>query len=73
MQLTDPVIELVPLKAGHAQSTTGFYTVQKGDTLSGIARKFYGDEAFWKKIQTANTHLIESPENLQPGMKLMLP
>jgi len=73
LQTIDPVIDLVPLHTGQTQSTKNFYTVQKGDTLSGIARKIYGDDALWRTIQTANTHLLQSPEDLQPGMKLMLP
>ena len=39
------------------------YTVKAGDTLSAIAKKFYGDETEYMKIYEANKDLIgSSPE-----------
>lgn len=50
-----------------------YYTVQRGDTLSLIARKKYGDGIYWKKIQAANPKLLRNQDDLQPGMVIILP
>lgn len=50
------------------------YTVQKGDTLVAIARKFYGSDAEWKRILEANSSVLKGDSNaLKPGMKLSIP
>lgn len=57
------------------QSTAGgrTYVVKKGDTLSEIAKKFYGDSTQWKKIYNANKSRIKDPKKLQVGTKLVIP
>ena len=47
------------------------YTVKKGDTLSGIAIKYYKNASLWRKIATANG--IKNPLTLQIGKKLRIP
>ena len=51
------------------------YTVVKGDTLGGIARKFYGRASAWKKIQEANADRLRGKNKtvIVPGMKLQIP
>jgi nucleoid-associated protein YgaU len=49
------------------------YTVKTGDTLSKIAKEFYGDASQWKKIQAANADLIRDPDKIQPGWNLTIP
>jgi nucleoid-associated protein YgaU len=49
------------------------YTVKVGDTLSRIAKEFYGDASQWKKIQAANADLIRDPDKIQPGWNLQIP
>ena len=50
------------------------YTVQSGDTLASIARKFYkNNSARWKDIQDANFNALEGTAKLKPGMVLMIP
>ncbi len=49
------------------------YTVKSGDTLSKIAKEFYGDASEWKKIQAANADLIRDPDKIQPGWALQIP
>lgn len=49
------------------------YTVKSGDTLSKIAKEFYGDASQWKKIQSANADLIRDPDKIQSGWNLQIP
>lgn len=49
------------------------YVVKKGDTLSEIAQKFYGDPNKWKRIYDANKSRIKDPKKLQVGTKLVIP
>jgi nucleoid-associated protein YgaU len=52
---------------------TRTYVVQSGDSLSKIAKKFYGDANAWKRIAQANTDLIKNPDLIQPGWNLKIP
>ena len=50
------------------------YTVQKGDSLSKIAKKHLGDGNDWRKIYEANRALIgDDPDKIFPGQKLTIP
>jgi polar amino acid transport system substrate-binding protein len=52
------------------------YVVRAGDTLSKIARKYYGDAwaTSWQRIYAANRDVIgEDPSRLQVGMTLGIP
>ncbi len=48
------------------------YTVQNGDTLASISRKFYNSSGKWQKILNANPSLGK-PENLKPGQTIVIP
>lgn len=49
------------------------YTVVKGDSLSKIAKRFYGDASQWKRIYEANRDRIKNPDLIQPGWTLSIP
>lgn len=49
------------------------YVVRSDDTLSTIAKKFYGKSAAWQKIYNANRDKIPSPERLKPGITITIP
>jgi len=49
------------------------YEVKAGDTLSGIAKRFYGDASAAGVIERANVDLVKNPNRLRPGMKLIIP
>lgn len=62
-------------EAKEPQGGTQEYTVVKGDTLSGIAKKHYGSShpRFIERIVDANRGVISSPEDLKPGQTLKIP
>jgi nucleoid-associated protein YgaU len=49
------------------------YVVQAGDSLSKIAKKFYGDANSWRRIFEANKDVVKNPDLIQPGWKLRIP
>ena len=49
------------------------YTVQQGDTLSGIAEWFYGDRSGRRDIYAANRSTIRDPQSLEAGTVLKIP
>ncbi len=61
--------------AKKVESTVGGedYIVQKGDTLSGIAKAHYKSASKWQKIYDANKDVISNPKTLKPGTKLRIP
>ncbi|HQL64815.1 MAG TPA: LysM peptidoglycan-binding domain-containing protein [bacterium] len=55
--------------------TTGgrIYRVKKGDTLSSLTKRFYGEGVCWNKIYNANKSKIKNPNVLIPGTELIIP
>lgn len=49
------------------------YTVQKGDTLSHIAKARYGKASQWRRIFDANRDQLDDPDRIQPGQVLKIP
>jgi nucleoid-associated protein YgaU len=49
------------------------YTVVKGDSLSKIAKREYGDAQQWTRIYEANRDTIQNPDLIHPGQMLRLP
>ncbi|WMJ70740.1 LysM peptidoglycan-binding domain-containing protein [Stenotrophomonas sp. 24(2023)] len=56
-----------------AEKVGGTYTVQKGDSLSKIAKAQLGDANAWKKIFEANRDVLDDPDKIFPGQTLKLP
>ena len=48
-------------------------TVRRGDTLSLIAKRAYGNPMMYSKIFAANPDLIKNPNMIFPGQKLRVP
>ena len=49
------------------------YVVVKGDTLSGIAKREYGNANKWRTIYEANKDVIKDPDLIYPGQTLKIP
>ena len=50
-----------------------FHTVKAGDTLSRIAKKYYGDAMRYPDIFDANTPMLKHPDKIYPGQVLRIP
>lgn len=50
-----------------------FHTVEKGDTLSAIARKYLGDANKYHQIFEANKPMLKDPDEIYPGQVLRIP
>ncbi len=56
-----------------APSTGATYTVKSGDSLSKIAKHFYGDASKWKRIYEANREKIKNPDLIYPDQEFTIP
>lgn len=59
--------------ATEPQSVPRTYTVQSGDSLSGISRKVYGTSSRWIDIYQANRDRLSSENALKVGQELRIP
>ena len=50
-----------------------YHDVVRGDTLSAIAKTFYGDAGKYPKIFEANKPMLSNPDKIYPGQKLRIP
>lgn len=50
-----------------------YHTVVKGDTLSAIAKKYYGDARKYPLIFEANKPMLKDPDKIYPGQSLRIP
>jgi LysM repeat protein len=66
----DSAPEATPEELASAETR---YTVKSGDTLAGIAKKFYGDLTAWKRIYQANRDKLANPNALKVGQELTIP
>lgn len=57
-----------PQKAGEQT-----YTVQRGDTLSAISKRFYGNSNEYNRIFEANRDQLKDPDKIFPGQVLKIP
>jgi nucleoid-associated protein YgaU len=49
------------------------YTVVAGDSLSKIAKHFYGEANKYMKIFEANKDQLKNPDLIKPGQTLRIP
>ena len=60
-------------KPAEPTPTVKTYVVQKGDSLSKIAKAEYGNANDWRRIYEANRDTIKNPDLIQPGQSLKIP
>lgn len=57
----------------HEEPEAQFYTVVKGDSLSKIAKNYYGDAMKYPVIFEANKPMLKDPNLIYPGQVLRIP
>lgn len=53
--------------------TVEYYIIQKGDTLSKIAKHYYGNANSYPRIFEANREVIKDADLIFPGQKIRIP
>jgi nucleoid-associated protein YgaU len=62
-----------PTTPAPSAAATREYTIKSGDTLSKIAKQYYGNANDWKKIFEANKATIKDADKIFPGQKIIIP
>ena len=56
-----------------AVEKTEYYTIQSGDSLSKIAKKYYGDAMKYTALFEANREVVKHPDKIYPGQMIRIP
>ena len=55
------------------KGTRGIYVLRKGESLSAVAKAFYGNAERWKDIVAANKDKIPDPDRVEAGTVIQIP
>ncbi len=55
------------------QENVEYYIIESGDSLSKIAKNYYGDAMQYPRLFEANREVIEDPDLIYPGQKIRIP
>ena len=61
------------LRVAEPADEAKYHTVVKGDTLSKIAKEFYGEANKYPQIFEANKPMLSDPDKIYPGQTLRIP
>jgi nucleoid-associated protein YgaU len=61
------------LSVNRPEPEAQYHDVAKGETLSAIAKKYYGNANEYPRIFEANRPLLSHPDKIYPGQKLRIP
>lgn len=70
-EAAEPAKQSVPIVADAPK--VEYYVIQSGDSLSKIAKQYYGDAMQYPRIFEANKEVIEDPDKIYPGQKIRIP
>lgn len=73
IKVNAPAARPAPTTGSGGAAPTISYTVQSGDTLSGIAKKFMGNANDYMDIFNANRDQLSDPDKIKPGQVLKIP
>ncbi len=68
-----PAVQPGPALTPQKTPEETIYEVQKGDTLSALAQRFYGKASLYMKIFEANRDILNNPDLIKIGQKLRIP
>jgi len=55
------------------QANVEYYIIKSGDSLSKIAKKYYGNAMEYPRLFEENREVIEDPDLIYPGQKIRIP
>ena len=65
--------QVKPLTPEKAPEKVRYHIVRKGETLSGLAKLYYGQAAKSQKIFNTNRNTVKNQNTLRPGTRLIIP
>lgn len=68
-----PVAASEVMEVLEQQENVEYYIIKKGDTLSKIAKHYYGNAMDYPRLFEANREVIEDPDLIYPGQKIRIP
>jgi nucleoid-associated protein YgaU len=69
-----PPADLSPAgETAGAGARADYYVIEKGDTLSALAKRFYGDSSQYMRLFEANREVIKHPDKIFVGQKIRIP
>ncbi len=72
--LKSPEIKTASTAEGAAvEAKVEYYVIESGDTLSKIAKRYYGNAMEYPKIFEANREIIHDPDKIFVGQKIRIP
>lgn len=66
-------VKIDALKSPPVKEKVEYYIIKKGDTLSAIAKQFYGKANAYPRIFEANREVIKDANLIYPGQKIRIP
>jgi nucleoid-associated protein YgaU len=66
-------VKAAGLSAPTQESKVAYYVINKGDSLSAIAKHYYGNAMEYPRIFDANREVIKDPDLIYPGQKIRIP
>ena len=66
-------VKVNDLHAPLVEEKVEYYVIKKGDTLSAIAKQYYGRANDYPRIFEANREVIKNPDLIFPGQKIRIP
>ena len=73
VQETTPAPAVTTSEPKEAAGASTTYTMQRGDTLYSLAKRFYGDGKLWTKIADANKDKVRNVNAIPVGTVLTIP
>ena len=70
---SDDMPDFSNVKSGASSTATRIYVVVSGDSLSKIAKQFYGNAGKYTVIFEANKPMLKDPDKIYPGQVLRIP
>jgi nucleoid-associated protein YgaU len=61
------------MSAADGSDESQYHDVERGDTLSAIAKEYYGNANKYMAIFEANKPMLSHPDKIYPGQKLRIP